>query len=157
VVALLPADACGLAETTRVARWLASQSAGQCGPCVFGLDGLASTLEQVLGGTAEHGARDRLAHLSAIVRRRGACSHPDGAARFVSSALDVFAAELADHMRHGPCAACAYPGLLPLPTGHAPAPAAAGAGLDAPPRPPPRAQEPLGAQLVAARSAATGA
>jgi NADH:ubiquinone oxidoreductase subunit F (NADH-binding) len=41
VVALLSAKACGLAETARVARWLATESAGQCGPCVFGLDALA--------------------------------------------------------------------------------------------------------------------
>jgi NADH:ubiquinone oxidoreductase subunit F (NADH-binding) len=157
VMALLSADACGLAETTRVARWLASESAGQCGPCVFGLGALASTLEQVLSGTAQRGAGDRLAHLTAIVRRRGACSHPDGAARLVSSALDVFATELADHIRHGPCAACADPGLLPLPVDRAPVRAPAGSGLDAQRRPRRRAPEPLGAQLVAARSAATGA
>ena len=157
VIALLSADACGLAETTRVARWLASESAGQCGPCVFGLGALASTLEQVLSGTAQRGAGDRLAQLSAIVRRRGACSHPDGAARLVSSALDVFATELADHIRHGPCAACADPGSLPLPVDHAPVPAPAGSGLDVRRRPRTRAPEPLGAQLVAARSAATGA
>jgi NADH:ubiquinone oxidoreductase subunit F (NADH-binding) len=120
VVALLSADACGLAETTRVARWLASESAGQCGPCVFGLDALASTLEQVLAGVAEPGAQDRLAHLSAIVRRRGACSHPDGAARLVSSALDVFAAELADHVRQGRCPACVDSHSLPLPAGPGP-------------------------------------
>ena len=157
VIALLSADACGLAETTRVARWLASESAGQCGPCVFGLDALASTLEHALAGTAERGARDRLSHLSAIVRRRGACSHPDGAARLVSSALDVFATELADHIRHGPCVACADPGSLPLPVPGAPVPAPAGSGLDVRRPPRTRAPEPLGAQLVAARSAATGA
>ncbi len=157
VIALLSADACGLAETTRVARWLASESAGQCGPCVFGLDAVASTLEQVLAGTAERGARDRLAHLSAIARRRGACSHPDGAARLVSSALDVFAAELADHMHEGPCAACAAPRLLPLPGDRASAPAPAGSGLDAPRRPRTRSPVPLGAQLAAARSGATTA
>jgi hypothetical protein len=118
---------------------------------------LASTLGQVLAGTAERGARDRLAHLSAIARRRGACSHPDGAARLVSSALDVFAAELADHVQHGPCAGCAYAGLLPLPEGHAPAPAAAGSGLDSRTRARLRAAQPLGAQLLAARSPVTGA
>jgi hypothetical protein len=135
----------------------ASESAGQCGPCVFGLGALASTLEQLLTGTAQRSAGDRLAHLSAIVRRRGACSHPDGAARLVSSALDVFATELADHTRHGPCAACADPGSLPLPVERARVPAPAGSGLDARRRPRTRAPEPLGAQLVAAGAAATGA
>jgi NADH:ubiquinone oxidoreductase subunit F (NADH-binding) len=133
VVALLSADACGLGETTRVTRWLASESAGQCGPCVFGLDALASTLEHVLGGIAGSGSPDRLAHLSAIVRRRGACSHPDGVARLVSSALEVFAAELAEHISHGPCAACVSSHSLPIPADQSPELAAS--GLDAHARP----------------------
>jgi NADH:ubiquinone oxidoreductase subunit F (NADH-binding) len=157
VITLLSTDACGLAETTRVARWLASESAGQCGPCVFGLDALASTLEQVLAGVAEPGAVDRLVHLSAIARGRGACRHPDGAVRLVSSALDVFASELADHVRHGPCAACVRSPSLPLPTDHAPAPAAAGSGRDARGRPRTRVPEPVGATLAAAGSGASAA
>jgi NADH:ubiquinone oxidoreductase subunit F (NADH-binding) len=157
VITLLSADACGLAETTRAARWLASASAGQCGPCVFGLDALASTLEQVLAGVAEPRAVDRLAHLSAIARGRGACRHPDGAARLVSSALGVFASELADHVRHGPCAACARSPSLPLPTDHAPAPVAAGSGQDARRWPRTRAPEAVGAPLAAAGSSARAA
>src|SRR5205807_6226567 len=47
VVLLLSEEACPVAETARVARWLAGQSAGQCGPCVHGLDSLAVTLEQI--------------------------------------------------------------------------------------------------------------
>lgn len=34
VLATLPADRCGLTETARVLRYLALQSAGQCGPCL---------------------------------------------------------------------------------------------------------------------------
>ena len=37
VVAVLPPDTCPLGEVTAAAEWLARQSAGQCGPCVFGL------------------------------------------------------------------------------------------------------------------------
>jgi NADH:ubiquinone oxidoreductase subunit F (NADH-binding) len=157
VVALLSADGCGLAETTRVARWLASESAGQCGPCIFGLDALASTLEHALAGSAEPGARDRLGHLGATMRGRGACSHPDGTARLVSSALAVFAGELADHRQHGPCAACACSHSLPLPANHARTPAAAASGLDARRWPRANAPEPVGARPEPAGAGAKAA
>lgn len=35
MVIALPASSCLLAETARVARYLADESAGQCGPCMF--------------------------------------------------------------------------------------------------------------------------
>lgn len=115
VVLLLSQDACPVAETARVVRWLAGQSAGQCGPCVHGLDALAATFEQVRGGAAASHHTARIEQLAALVSRRGACSHPDGTARFAMSAVDVFSEELADHARHGACDACARPSELPLP------------------------------------------
>jgi NADH:ubiquinone oxidoreductase subunit F (NADH-binding) len=118
VVLLLSHDACPVAETARVARWLATQSSGQCGPCVHGLDSIATSLAEIAGGQAQGNATERIARLTALVRRRGACGHPDGAARLVTSALDAFAVEFADHARHGPCEGCARPGELPLPVRH---------------------------------------
>ncbi len=115
VVLLLSADACPVAETARVTRWLADQSAGQCGPCVHGLDSIAASVQEIAGGLAQANATQRIARLAALVRRRGACGHPDGVARMVTSALDAFAPELADHARHGPCEDCARPAQLPLP------------------------------------------
>ncbi len=115
VIVLLSDEVCPVAELARLTRWLASQSARQCGPCLFGLDAIANTVEQLVLGTAEPQAQRRLASLSSLVRGRGACSHPDGAARLVSSALEVFAEELDDHARHGPCAACERPSELPRP------------------------------------------
>jgi len=115
VVALLSEDACPVAETARVTRWLSEQSAGQCGPCVHGLDSIASSVQEIASGLAQANATQRIARLAALVRRRGACGHPDGTARFVTSALDAFAPELADHARHGPCEDCARPAQLPLP------------------------------------------
>jgi NADH:ubiquinone oxidoreductase subunit F (NADH-binding) len=115
VLVLLCTDACPVAELARLTRWLAAQSARQCGPCVHGLDAVASVFEQLLRGSSQPEAQRRLRHLAGLVNRRGACSHPDGAARLVCSALEVFAEELADHARHGPCAACARPSELPRP------------------------------------------
>ncbi len=115
VIVLLSPDACPVAELARLTRWLAAQSARQCGPCLFGLDAIANTVEQVMLGKAPRDAWHRLAGLGSVVRGRGACTHPDGAVRMLSSALEVFAEELSDHARHGPCAACERPSELPRP------------------------------------------
>jgi NADH:ubiquinone oxidoreductase subunit F (NADH-binding) len=115
VLLLLSERACAVAETVRVSRWLASQSAGQCGPCVHGLDAISTQIEQLALGRSEGQAHQHLAHLAGQVPRRGACGHPDGAVRFLSSALKVFAQEFQDHARRGPCPACHAAGRLPLP------------------------------------------
>ncbi|HZR94006.1 MAG TPA: NADH-ubiquinone oxidoreductase-F iron-sulfur binding region domain-containing protein [Gaiellaceae bacterium] len=98
----LPVGACGIVETARVARYLAGESAGQCGPCVHGLDAVAGALERLAArGSAQRGTRERLLRWLEQVKGRGACRHPDGAARLVESALDVFAEELQRHARGG--------------------------------------------------------
>ena len=112
VVLLLSDQACPVAETARVARWLSGQSARQCGPCEHGLDALAGTLEDIARGAAPTREVDRLA---ALVARRGACGHPDGAVNLILSALDAFAADFAEHARLGPCDSCSTRAELPLP------------------------------------------
>ena len=120
VVLLLSQGACPIAETTRVLRWLASQSARQCGPCVHGLNAIATALEEVAGGVAQPNAYRRLTRLAALVHGRGACAHPDGAVRMLLTAIEAFGSDFADHARHGPCEACLRPGELPLPVTAAP-------------------------------------
>ena len=115
VVVLLSQAACPVAETSRLARWLAEQSAGQCGPCVHGLRAIAGAIEELAAGAASAGTEQRIARWSSLAQGRGACRHPDGAVRFITSALDVFAEEFADHARHGPCDACSRAPDLPLP------------------------------------------
>ncbi|HEV7941227.1 MAG TPA: NADH-ubiquinone oxidoreductase-F iron-sulfur binding region domain-containing protein [Solirubrobacteraceae bacterium] len=115
VIALLSAEACPVAETARLMRWLADQSAGQCGPCVNGLHAIASTFAQVATGSAGAGAAQNLARLISLTRGRGACRHPDGAVRLVQSAAQVFGEELANHAAHGSCAACGRHAEMPLP------------------------------------------
>jgi NADH:ubiquinone oxidoreductase subunit F (NADH-binding) len=116
VVVLLSERACPVVETARVTRWLAAQSAGQCGPCVHGLDAIAGAIEAVAHGAATAGVGQRIARWCSLATGRGACRHPDGAVRFITSGLQVFAEEFADHARHGRCDACASAPELPLPS-----------------------------------------
>lgn len=111
-VVALPADACAVGEIVRVTRYLAEESAGQCGPCLHGLQAIADGIERVASGEGDD--RERLARWVDVVRGRGACKHPDGATRFVASALDVFAHEVEAHLRYGRCRG-ALAGALPVP------------------------------------------
>jgi NADH:ubiquinone oxidoreductase subunit F (NADH-binding) len=97
----LPPSHCGLAVSARVARYLADQSARQCGPCLNGLPAIASALAELAAGTADAGVVDRLHRWCGLVQGRGACAHPDGAAGFVRSALRVFADDVVQHLRGG--------------------------------------------------------
>jgi NADH:ubiquinone oxidoreductase subunit F (NADH-binding) len=115
VVFALPSSACPVSEVAFVARWLSTQSAGQCGPCVHGLDAIATAFDQMRVGAAGDGALGRIRRWASLSSGRGACSHPDGAARFITSATEVFANELADHARRGPCTGCVQRYLLPTP------------------------------------------
>jgi NADH:ubiquinone oxidoreductase subunit F (NADH-binding) len=115
VVAALPALACGVVETARVARYLASESAGQCGPCVNGLDAIATALEALAAGRAAHGTVATVERWLGDVAGRGACHMPDAAVGFVRSSLAVFADDYVLHERKGPCAASTHAPVLPLP------------------------------------------
>jgi NADH:ubiquinone oxidoreductase subunit F (NADH-binding) len=111
VIIALGASSCGLHESARVIDYLANQSAGQCGPCVHGLAAIADSVCAMADGTASGDEPDRVLRWTAEIRGRGACHHPDGAARFVESALKVFRHELSDHRRQRCTAA---PAGLPL-------------------------------------------
>jgi NADH:ubiquinone oxidoreductase subunit F (NADH-binding) len=98
----LPADACGLVEAARVTRYLAAESAGQCGPCVFGLDAVAGQMERLAQGRGPD--LDRLYRwIGQLGSGRGACKHPDGTIAMVRSALDVFSAEIDQHAQGWCC------------------------------------------------------
>jgi len=114
VIAALPAGRCGLAETARVVRYLALESAGQCGPCLNGLPRIAAALAEIAGGRARPQAIADVERWSGLVTGRGACHHPDGTTRFVRSALRTFAAEVDRHQR-GRCSAGVTRPFLPVP------------------------------------------
>ncbi|MBO0776963.1 MAG: ferredoxin, partial [Actinobacteria bacterium] len=113
----LAGNTCPLGEVARVARYLAGESSGQCGPCKLGLPRLARAITAIAEGTGSVEALDSARRAAAGVRGRGACSHPDGAARFVLSAIDAFTDDLAAHLFR---AGCGRPtrGILPLGRDH---------------------------------------
>jgi NADH:ubiquinone oxidoreductase subunit F (NADH-binding) len=104
VLIALGQSSCGLHESARVIGYLADQSARQCGPCIFGLRAIADAVGAIADGVADDRDGERVLRWASEVRGRGACHHPDGAARFVESAMSVFSPEIEAH-RHSRCTA----------------------------------------------------
>jgi NADH:ubiquinone oxidoreductase subunit F (NADH-binding) len=100
VISVLGAGACGVCETARVMRYLAAESAAQCGPCFFGLRSLADACTRLAEGQGRREELDRLQRWSSEIRGRGACRHPDGAVTLLQSALQVFSYEFQHHAAH---------------------------------------------------------
>jgi NADH:ubiquinone oxidoreductase subunit F (NADH-binding) len=115
IIVVLGAESCGVAESARIARFLADQSAGQCGPCVFGLPAVAEDLAQLARGQAGPDLMPRLERRLGEISGRGACRHPDGAVNLVRSALKVFATDVAAHEQGRPCASLHRPSTLRFP------------------------------------------
>jgi NADH:ubiquinone oxidoreductase subunit F (NADH-binding) len=90
VVLPLHPGACPLRRTAAIVDYLAGQSAGRCGPCLNGLPALARAVHELDRGQP---SRARTEQLVGLVVRRGACAHPDGTARLVSSLLAAFPEE----------------------------------------------------------------
>jgi NADH:ubiquinone oxidoreductase subunit F (NADH-binding) len=98
-----------------VVRYLALESAGQCGPCFNGLPRMAGALEELAAPRPGAQVRADLERWSGLVEGRGACRHPDGTVRLVRSALWVFTAEI-DRHAEGCCTGTSRQPFLPLPT-----------------------------------------
>jgi NADH:ubiquinone oxidoreductase subunit F (NADH-binding) len=99
VVHFLPAESCGVEATARIMTYLASQSARQCGPCVFGLAAIAEAMRRLAARSPLAGDLERIARWSGEVTGRGGCRHPDGAVALLQSARQVFAEDFAGHQR----------------------------------------------------------
>jgi NADH:ubiquinone oxidoreductase subunit F (NADH-binding) len=103
VIVVLGPGACGLAESARLARFLAEESSGQCGPCIYGLPAIADDLTLLAQGLGDSELMPRLLRRLAQVDGRGACHHPDGAVAMARSALRVFATDVEAHLLGAPC------------------------------------------------------
>jgi NADH:ubiquinone oxidoreductase subunit F (NADH-binding) len=119
VLVALPDQACGLRETAWVLKWLASEGASQCGPCMFGLPAIAEDFAQLATAQPQGQLLERLHRRLGVVSGRGACAHPDGAVRLARSALSAFAADVRGHVAGRPCQparqARSRPSVLPVP------------------------------------------
>jgi NADH:ubiquinone oxidoreductase subunit F (NADH-binding) len=98
-----------------VLSWYAGESAGQCGPCAFGLPDLARLTAEIANGVGSPGDVARLTRWASDIEGRGACRHPDGAVRLLRSALSVFADDLQDHVGGRPCQGSTGPRVLQVP------------------------------------------
>jgi NADH:ubiquinone oxidoreductase subunit F (NADH-binding) len=109
VLVALGTSSCGIAETARIACFMATESAGQCGPCLFGLPAIAEDLQTIVHGEGDRRTLDRLLSRCGFIAGRGACRLPDGVVRLVQSALRVFSADLEAHLGGLGCAADVRP------------------------------------------------
>jgi len=103
---VLAEHACPLPMVRQWLAYAAGETAGQCGPCMFGVPAVARELIDLIDGrrsTSTVALRRRVESL----RGRGACRFPDGVAGFVASVLRAFPDLLADHA-HGACRRCAH-------------------------------------------------
>src|SRR5260370_14957432 len=60
VVHFLAAESCGVEATSRILAYLASQSARQCGPCVFGLSAIAAATQRLATRSPQADDLDRI-------------------------------------------------------------------------------------------------
>ncbi|MHB9863686.1 NADH-ubiquinone oxidoreductase-F iron-sulfur binding region domain-containing protein [Streptomyces sp. YIM S03343] len=115
VLVALPHSACGLCETARILAFLAAHGARQCGPCRFGIPAVAEDFSVLATGQGDPHLLSRLRHRTGLLPGRGACGHPDGAARLAASALRTFADDVDHHLAHGTCPAARRPPRIPVP------------------------------------------
>jgi NADH:ubiquinone oxidoreductase subunit F (NADH-binding) len=103
MIGLLPAGGCGVEVTAGVMSYMASSSAGQCGPCVHGLRSIGEAVTRISTGRAGPTDLADLERWAGLVAGRGACRHPDGVAQLMTSALEAFGSDFAWHARVGRC------------------------------------------------------
>lgn len=103
VIVGLPAGACGVSETARIVDYLADESSGQCGPCFYGLRAIADSLWRLADGVGGSTSLQTVNRWCSQVFGRGACRHPDGTVRLISSAITTFSSDFHDHEQGQPC------------------------------------------------------
>lgn len=110
VLTVLDPWTCPLDVVGQMLRYAAGESAGQCGPCMFGLPAVAREWDDLVLRPSREGAGQVRRRLE-LLADRGACRFPDGVGRFTASALRV----LGDHLAVHATGACGYPSTRSVP------------------------------------------
>lgn len=97
-VHVLGEEECPLSHVSGVLDHAAGESAGQCGPCMFGVPAVAEDFRRLAQGRADRVVWQRLHGRLGLLPGRGACRFPDGVAGFARSALRAFAGEAEAHL-----------------------------------------------------------
>lgn len=103
VVLPVAATSCGLGIMASTAGYLAAHSAGQCGPCFFGLRAVAKLMDDLADYRLRRRDQTQLERFLTEIDGRGACHHPDGAVRMVASGLHAFRDDVRSHVRNRRC------------------------------------------------------
>lgn len=103
VISVLAPGSCPVDTVDGMLAWAAGESAGQCGPCMFGVPAVAQSFHRLVSETGGARVLHDLKQRIGLLPGRGACHFPDGIAAFTASALTVFAPHLEEH-RAGSCA-----------------------------------------------------
>ena len=94
--------------------YLAAESAGQCGPCMFGLPAIAADMTALAGGRGGAGGLARLRQRLDVDPRPRRVRAPGRGGAVAASALRVFADDVTRHAAGAPCA-CDRRARLPVP------------------------------------------
>lgn len=101
---VLPEESCPLVHVGAVLEYAAGESAGQCGPCMFGVPAVAVDLQALAAGALDRTGLHRLRERLGLLPGRGACRFPDGVAGYARHALRAFPDEVEVHLA-GSCSA----------------------------------------------------
>lgn len=96
-------DVCVVAETARILRYLAAESAGQCGPCLHGVSAVADDFAALCSGRDGGLVLERLRRRIGLIDGRGACALPDGVRLLAASVLNGFGEHVRQHLLRGAC------------------------------------------------------
>ena len=102
ILVVAAGDTCIVAETARILRYLANESAGQCGPCVYGVRAVANDFAALAEGR-DQAVVGRLQRRLELIDGRGACALPDGVRLLGTSVLKGFGEHVHEHLRRGAC------------------------------------------------------